>query len=130
MNEGKWITLRDGRHILIKPKEIKMNDTNFYMNNAIRKKKRSEQDELKDVLDKVQDEMEHQDLHTYDIKSNDTDEMMYFIDEAVAPIVNASNLSDTKKKEIIGFMKMDVYDNKRWSIKTGVKTIRDWYKVK
>ena len=74
--------------------------------------------------------MEHQDLHTYDIKSNDTDEMMYFIDEAVTPIVNASNLSDAKKKEIIGYMKMDVYDNKRWSIKTGVKTIRDWYKIK
>jgi c-di-AMP phosphodiesterase-like protein len=106
--------------------------TNDYMNSKIKKTytSTSEQDELQDVLDKVQDEMEHQDLHTYDIKSNDTDEMMYFIDEAVTPIVNASNLSDAKKKEIIGYMKMDVYDNKRWSIKTGVKTIRDWYKVK
>lgn len=36
MQEGKWITLKDGRHILLKPKEIKMNDTNVYVNNMLR----------------------------------------------------------------------------------------------
>lgn len=57
MNEGKWITLRDGRHILLKPKEFKMNDTNFYMNNKIRGKKQTgeeTQDQIKrDIIDIV-----------------------------------------------------------------------------
>lgn len=42
MQEGKWITLRDGRHILLKPKEFKMNDTNFYMNNMLRSSNQKE----------------------------------------------------------------------------------------
>ncbi len=111
--------------------------TNEYMNDLIRNNttkddddKTQQEKELKIVMDNILEEMENQELHNYDIKSNDTDEMMFFIDEAVTPIVNNSNLSEQKKKEIIGFMKMDVNDNKRWSIKTGVNTIRDWYKIK
>ncbi len=38
MNNGKWITLKDGRRILIKPKQVVIKDTNFYMNNTIRGK--------------------------------------------------------------------------------------------
>lgn len=37
--EGKWITLKDGRRILLKPKNTEMKDTNFYMNNKIRREK-------------------------------------------------------------------------------------------
>lgn len=132
MQEGKWITLKDGRHILLKPKPIVMNDTNVYVNNMLRGaiKPTNEKDELQNVFDQIEDEMIHQDKHSYDIKSNDTDEMMFFIDEVVKPIVNASNLDDNKKKEVIGYMIMDINDNKRWSIKTGVKTMKDWYKLK
>ena len=36
MQEGKGITLKDGRRILLKPKEIKLNDTNVLMNEKIR----------------------------------------------------------------------------------------------
>lgn len=134
MNE-RWVTL-PGRG------PVKIKTTNEYMNNLIRsgakykldkkenKKLSQEEQELRIVMDNILDEMKNQELHNYDIKSNDTDEMMFFIDEAVTPIVNNSNLSEQKKKEIIGFMKMDVNDNKRWSIKTGVNTIRDWYKIK
>ena len=85
--------------------------------------------ELKRVLDEIKWEMENQDKHCYDIRSNDTDEMMFFIEEVVKPIVNASSLDENKKKQIIGYMIMDINDNKRWSIRTGVKTIRQWYKV-
>ena len=83
--------------------------------------------ELVNVLDKILYEMENQDLHTYDITSNDTDEMLFFINEVVTPFVINSNLDGDLKKQIIGYMKMDVYDNKKWSIKLGVNTIRDWY---
>lgn len=133
MDNGRWITTKNGNRVFL---------TNEYMNNLIRSKTNykldrkenkeisQEEQELKIVMDNILDEMKNQELHNYDVKSNDTDEMMFFIDEAVTPIVNNSNLSEQKKREIIGFMKMDVNDNKRWSIKTGVNTIRDWYKIK
>lgn len=86
--------------------------------------------ELERIFEQIEDEMKFQEKHNYDLTSNDTDEMLFFIDEVVKPIVDASNLDDNLKKEIIGYMKMDVYDNKKWSIKKGVKTIKDWYKIK
>lgn len=132
--EGIWRTV-GGRRIFIEDGEdlataMKKSGKFKKTEESEVSKPRSEEEELQDVMDKIKDEMELQDLHSYDIKSNDTDEMIFFIEEAVTPIVNNSNLSENKKKEIIGFMKMDVYDNKKWSIKSGVKTIRDWYKIK
>lgn len=86
--------------------------------------------ELDRVMHEIYDEMKNQDTGTYDITSNDENEMYKFIDKAVKPIVNASSLDDSLKKEIVGWMEVDIRDNKRWSIKTGVKAIMDWYKVK
>ena len=124
---GVWRTV-GGRKVFIEDGEDL--ETAMKKSGKFKKAEKSEEEELKDVMDKIKEEMEDQNLHSYDIKSNDTDEMIFFIEEAVMPIVNNSNLSENKKKEIIGFMKMDVYDNKKWSIKSGVKTIRDWYKIK
>ena len=36
MDEGKWITLKDGRRIFLKPKKIETNTTNDYMNAKLR----------------------------------------------------------------------------------------------
>ena len=118
---GRWVTI-SGRKVFIR--------TNEHPMNAFLRNKVDQKEELKNVMDQIQEEMENQDLHTYDIKSNDTNEMIFFIEQAVTPIVNNSMLDDKKKQEIIGYMKMDVYDNKKWNIKQGVKTIRDWYKIK
>ena len=96
---------------------------------VIEKLNESDNPELDKVLHEIKDEMENQDLHSYDIKSNETDEMMFFIDNVVRPIVNKSDLDDNLKDQIVGYMIMDINDNKKWSIKTGVKTIMDWYKV-
>ena len=85
--------------------------------------------ELKRVLDEIKEEMENQDKHSYDLTSNETEEMMFFIEEAVKPIVMASTLDDNLKKQIVGYMIMDINDNAKWNIKKGVKTIRQWYKV-
>lgn len=92
--------------------------------------KESNNPELDRVLNEIKDEMKNQDTGTYDITSNDENEMYKFIDKAVKPIIEKSSLDDSLKKEIVGWMEADIRDNKRWSIKTGVKAIMDWYKVK
>ena len=56
--------------------------------------------------------------------------MYKFIDNAVKPILAKSSLDENLKKEIAGWMEVDIMDNKIWSIKKGVKAIMDWYKVK
>ena len=94
------------------------------------KLKESDNPELIRVLHDIYDEMKYQETGTYDITSNDENEMYKFIDKVVKPIVNDSNLDDSLKKEIVGWMEVDIRDNKKWSIKTGVKAIMDWYKVK
>lgn len=58
MSEGKWITLKDGRRILLKPKSIEMKDTNFYMNDAIRKKT-NKKDLTNDIKQKTIDYMKN-----------------------------------------------------------------------
>lgn len=125
--DGVWRTI-GGRRVFIK--------TGQSLSNAMKdsgkfklQKPRSEKEEMVDVFNKIEEEMLDQNLHSYDIKSNDTNEMLFFIDEVVKPIVNNSNLNEDKKREIIGYMIMDINDNKRWSIKTGVKTIKEWYKI-
>lgn len=92
--------------------------------------KESDNLELDRVLNDIKQEMHDQDTGTYDIRSNDENEMYRFIDKAVKPIVNASSLDDNLKKEIVGWMEADIRDNAKWSIRTGVKAIMDWYKVK
>lgn len=125
--DGVWRTI-GGRRVFIK--------TGQSLSNAMKdsgkfklQKLRSEKEEMVDVFNKIEEEMLDQNLHTYDINSNDTNEMLFFIDTVVKPIVNNSNLNENKKREIIGYMIMDINDNKRWSIKTGVKTIKEWYKI-
>lgn len=39
MEEGKWITLKDGRRILLKPKQVNINEANKYMSDKIRSAK-------------------------------------------------------------------------------------------
>lgn len=74
--------------------------------------------------------MNYQETGVYDITSNDENEMYKFIDNAVKPILAKSSLDENLKKEIAGWMEVDIMDNKIWSIKKGVKAIMDWYKVK
>lgn len=53
MEEGKWITLKDGRRILLKPKPIVLNDTNVYMNSKLRNKV-SDINKIKTQKEKIQ----------------------------------------------------------------------------